>query len=333
MENQDRQITGLGWWRSLGASFLVVAALLALIPGLPAQESPVGGQPAAAGAAKDHALIRLRLRDYEAVLDADHAAGLRQWRAGFLTRRKVAISDTITRLLGTGARLRATRNLDAGGLVSSPEFRSFLEREVQSQLQAQELRQELIEWAKGVEATTRSRMIECFQQIIAEDLGRVFDEHLSNQVVKAVRAIPLETILAKEKPEVRITEAILAGLPKDALSSAERKTVATASGFLAGTGLKLLTVDKLGPPLATAIGGAAGLGVEKASEFLLARLNDSLTAKPDPVQLAADYEQALLNWNDGTLKPRLEGVLAEFRRAVVAQIESQAREVNRLLLP
>ncbi len=298
-----------------------------------AQETPVAGPLAGGTPAKENALIRTRIRDYEAQLEADHAVGLRHWRENFGARRRPAIAATITRVLNAGARLRAARGLDAGGLKTSPEFRAVLANELKEQLQPQELRTELGDWARTVENATRSRMIECFQQIIAEDLGRVFDEHLSNQVVKAVRAIPLETILAKEKPGLRIEEAILAGLPNDALSSGERKAVSTAAGFLAGTAATVLTTDKFGLKVASVIGNVAGLGVEKTADFFLRRLNDTLTAKPDPEQLAVDYEQALLEWNVGTLQPRLEGILAEFRRAVLAQVESHARQVNRVILP
>ena len=278
-------------------------------------------------------LIRDRMRDYAAVLDSEFKERIIKWDELFLNDRQSGLTSAVQEIVLSADRIRKTRSLDASELKNDAEFHQLLAKKITEVLNPERMKAGLANWAKGVEMVTRTRMIECFQQIIAEDLGRTFDESLSNQVIKAVRAIPIEVLVAQADSSARIEQAILASLPESSLSATTRKTISASASALAKGAASVWATSHAMPTVAPLIAGAAGEITRMAAEAALRELDERITQKPDPNFIHSNFEQALRDWNAKNLDPRLESILSDFRRHVIEHVEDQARKQSLPVLP
>jgi len=277
--------------------------------------------------------IRDRMRDYEAKLQADLAQKVREWNESFLSHRNSRLTNTVDTIISLGESIRLKGSLDADQLKTNVEFKKVLEDQIAKTLDAEALKGELQTWAKGVELQTRARLIECFQQIIAEDLGRSFDEKLRGKVVEAVKAIPIDLLIADRTSTAKLEASILDALPAAALSAETRRQVSAAVAVLAKCSATVFAqghgLGQLSPLLGEAVGEIARLPADAA----LRKMNEAMTAKPDPNLLRGSLERALADWNKANLQSRLEEILRAFGKEAVKHVEAEARNINYLGLP
>ncbi len=279
--------------------------------------------------------IRERFADYEPKLEGDHNEQIEKWGRSFLDKRTPELAAAGTKITEAANRIRLKRGIDATQLKDDQEFRKLLTGEITEILNPQYLRNELRSWAQGVEAQTRMRMIKCFQQVIAEDLGRSFDENLKNVVVNAVANIPVEKLVADADSVAKIEKEILKALPESTVSQSSRKAIKFAAVGLARyaaiTVVETNVATKLNPVWKQVIvesatditGWVADAGVEK--------INEELTKNPTPEAVQEAFKAALSDWNSSHLKPRLEEILSDYRRDIIQHLETKAGAINTLL--
>jgi hypothetical protein len=281
--------------------------------------------PVVVAKAAQKELIRDRSRAYEGKLEGDKVEFQAEWGGTFATNRAAAAAEASKRIVAAANQIRASRRIDAIQLKSHPEFKGVIRREIKEVLNAEKLRTELEAWAQGVETQTRTRMIRYFQQVIAEDLGRSFDENLRSIVVKAVREIPVEKLIADADAVAKIDAAILASLPESALSESSRKLIKEAAVQLTKVAAFKLAAASGAGQFSGILAEGAGMIADPLIEEGLLKLNEAITASPDPNAVKQAMIKALTEWNNANLKPRMEKTLSDFNRAIIRFLEDEAR--------
>jgi serine/threonine protein kinase len=272
-----------------------------------------------------NALIRGRTRSFEGILEGDKGEFISAFGKSFIENREAGASEASGRIVAAANRIRGSRRIDATQLKSDTEFKALIRKEIEQLLNSKGLRAELEKWAEGVETNTRTRMIRYFQLVIAEDLGRAFDENLRGIVIKAVREIPVEKLIADAGSISKMEALILGAMPESALSETTRKAVREAAAQLtksvAYSVAEVHGAGKLSPILAQGAGSIVGSMVERGLEAL----NEELTAKPDPNDVKNAIIKGLTEWNDANLKRPMESAVSDFNRAIIRFMEDEAR--------
>lgn len=309
---------------SLAASCLMFAE--PSLDAAPVQAPAKAANTAEALAAFRAELIRARMRDYAAKLESDHEFLLRVWTQMFVDARGAGITAASKRIVEAAERIRRARRIDATEVKSDPGFRAAFQAEIRGLLETEAMKRDLAKWAESVESQTRARMIECFQQIIAEDLGRSFDDKLRGKVVAAVKQIPVAELASASDGALRIEKAILGALPEAEISAASRKAIVEASVALAKTAAFTAALNaSASHDVATAAATVAGEVARVGIEAEVWRLNEEKTAKSDPVVVGDALKRALADWSDTKLKAPLAEILDDFRGKVLEHVEEKAR--------
>lgn len=270
--------------------------------------------------------IHDRFRDYAGKLDAQFLQAAKEWPEMFIARRQERMTEAGSEIAETSKRIQKVRRIDATQLKRDPEFSSVIATRIHAVLEPGPLRRDLEEWARGVENVTRSQMIQAFQQTVAEDLGRKFDEKLRDKVVKAVCAIPIETLTSDGDAVAKIQQTILDSLPEAAISEESRKLISAAATTLVKSTTFVLAAKSLSPDVATLCASAAGEIARLTTDAILVQYNQANTLAADPETIRSSFERALRDWNNTHLQPRLESILSTFRQDVIEQVENEARK-------
>lgn len=271
-------------------------------------------------------IIRDRFREYSDILDADFAEAIIKWRETMVSRRETVVRKASQEVVFSANRMRELQKLDASQVRAHPAFRSLVAAKVQQVLEPAALRSDLVAWAKTVEDQTRSRMIECFQQVVAEDLGRSFDENLKGQVVKAIRGISVEALVTNVESVAKIEQAIISAMPEAAISESSRKIISQAAVSLTSLVAYSMSAQYLPSDSAIMLANAAGVIVRLSVDSYLFELNEAKTPKPDADAIGDSLKAALGEWNDSNLQPRLQAILTQFRSEVILHAENHARQ-------
>ena len=270
--------------------------------------------------------IRARAADYQARLDALYAEKVAAWSTSFLQRRQEAIRRAGKILATEAAAVRTARRVSWEEVGRDPRFVAAQKEQILLILEPKQIRQELTVWAREVEAQTRSEMIEFFRQVIAEDLGMIFDQRLRGRVVQAVQAIPLETLVAGNTAQIEAR--IRSALPASALTTQQRNGISAAASALAYAAGPALAIAAGVPTLGREVGILAGL----LTQFLTARgldaLDRAITGEPSPDALARQMTLAVQDWQKRNLESRLQEILERFGQQVMDTLEDQARAAN-----
>ncbi len=189
--------------------------------------------------------VRSTVRDYDARLQALYRRKLCDWQEDFLSGRDELLRATGERMARLATAIRDKRDVSWDAVGRDPVFRKEAADAVGQLLLPKAVRAELSEWARQVEGETRLEMVRCLKQIIAHDLGLKFDEQLRGKVQQAVRAIPVEELVADEVSQKQLVEAIQAGLPGVILTDEQKASISAAAGELARRGVKWAAVAEL----------------------------------------------------------------------------------------
>jgi hypothetical protein len=271
-------------------------------------------------------LIAARTRDYEARLKAVYDRKLQEWSASFLERRRNAIQRAGEALAGKAAAIRTARSLTWDEVAQDPEFLAFERQQIRGLLNPQQIRGELVSWARGVEDQTRREMIEFFRQLIAEDLGMVFDQRLRGKVEQAVQAIPLETLVAADTG--RIEARIRSALPVSSLTRQQRTMISAAASALAFAAGPALAAAAGVPQFTKEVTTVSMWVAQRVTAQSLEWLDRLSSGEPSPVALSRQIEQGLQDWQAGHLAGRLRDILDQFGQRVLSTLEDEARRSN-----
>ncbi len=298
-----------------------VLVLLGWAPGAAAQPSPE-----IPWTVQHQQAVRATMRDYDARLRADYAERLQRWRRGFVERRQAAVEEAGRELAALAAAIRDRREVSWKAVGEDPQFERRAGELAGGLIDPAAVRGELGEWARAVEQQTRREMLRCFRQIIASDLGLHFDQKLRGKVEAAVRAIPIERLVAAEATREQLTAAIIGGLPGVVLTDAQKRRIAVAAGELARRGAHWLAVAalQLPPDWAEMLAGPAGRLTAKVSARALESIDRWLTGEPQPEAIAGALRRALGDWNQRRLQPKLDAILRAYRYRVLEFVEREA---------
>jgi hypothetical protein len=273
-------------------------------------------------------LILARAADYEANIKGLYAQDLQLWSRKFITDRKLAIAEIGRALATKAANVRTAKNLDWDQVKADPEFLDFERQQIFKLINEKSVRGELREWAKTIEEQTRRQMVTLFKQLVAEDLGAVFDESLRSEVVKAVADIPIEMLLVKEANVRQIESTINKGLPAVALSKANREFITSAAKILGAIGGAILAAQSGDPLLKAVAGDIFPVLAEWLATNTLSALDRQISGEPNPAALSLRAEAALCRWRDEELLWRLREILDRFGGKSVDTVESLAQRMN-----
>ncbi len=278
--------------------------------------------------------VRATLRDYDARLRADYAERLQRWRRGFVERRQAALEEAGRELAELAAAIRDRREVSWKVVGEDPQFKRRAGELTGGLIDPAAVRGQLVEWARAVEQQTRREMLRCFRQIIASDLGLHFDQKLRGKVEAAVRAIPVERLVAADATREQLTAAIIGGLPGVVLSDAQKSRIAVAAGELARRGAHWLAVAELQlpPDWADMLAGLAGMLAAKVSARALEWIDRRLTGEPQPEAFADALRRALGDWNQRRLQPKLDSILRAYRYRVLEFVEREAERAAQHVL-
>jgi hypothetical protein len=270
--------------------------------------------------------IRARATDYEARLKVLYEKRVQDWAVSFLARRQAAIQRAGEALAAKAAAIRAVRHGSWDEVGADPELLALEKQQMAALLEPQQIRRELTVWARDVEDQTRSEMIEFFRQVIAEDLGRVFDRRLRGQVVQAVQAIPLETLVTANAG--RIEARIRSALPTSVLTRQQRLSIATAASALAFAAGPAIALAAGVPHLVKEIASISALLAQVLTSQGLEMLDRAWSGEPNASALSRQVTLALKDWQRSELEGRLQRILTQFREQVMDTLEEEARRVN-----
>ena len=300
--------------------------------------------------------IQRRTLDLNGYFYGEYRERVNKWDELFIHNRQSQLTAAAQEIVLASYRIKDTQGLDASQLKSDRDFQELLKNKIAEVLKPDKLKADLVTWAKDVEWVTRTRVIEYFQEIVAEDLGKKFDQNLSNQVVNAVLAIPVEEIVAQAGSSAKIEQAILSSLPESAISAASRKDISIAASFLVKNAISspsllknitsslsdsetgIIPTSSLPDAeteilIAPLIADVAGKITQAGTQAALFKINEIITEKPNPYLVSKNFEVALQDWNSQNLDPRLEKILADFRDHVIEQFRLKAHEESMLILP
>ncbi len=271
--------------------------------------------------------VRATLRDYDARLQAEYRQRLAGWLSGFVQRRAARSAAAGERLAKLAAEIRDRRSVSWKAVGQDPEFLAEARKVAAELLTADEVRAELTAWAREVESETRLEMLRCFQQIIASDLGLKFDQNLRGRVEAAVKAIPIEKLVADGVSQEQLVTAIQAGLPGVILTDEQKESIALAAGELARRGAQWVAVTQLSlpPDWTEFLSNLAAMGTAWAAAQGLEWVDRFLSGEPQPEQIARQLAAGLDAWNRRQLKGRLENILTSYRFQVIKFVDAEGK--------
>lgn len=271
--------------------------------------------------------VRATLRDYDARLQASYRQRLAAWMSGFVDRRADRAAQAGERLAKLAAEIRDRRSVSWKAVGQDPAFVAEARKVAAELLSADQVRAELTAWARQVESETRREMLRCFQQIIASDLGLKFDQKLRGRVEAAVKAIPVEKLVADGVSQEQLVAAIQAGLPGVILSDEQKESIALAAGELARRGAQWVAVTQLSlpPDWTEFLSNLAAMGTAWATAQGLEWIDRGLTGEPEPKEIARQLSAGLDAWNRRQLKGRLENILTSYRFQVIRFVDAEGQ--------
>ncbi|HOX37095.1 MAG TPA: hypothetical protein PL033_03820 [Candidatus Brocadiia bacterium] len=252
---------------------------------------------------KDTRLIE-RKQEYKSRLESLYAERLNKWEKDFLQNREQRINKGSADLVALAKDIRNRTREDWNQVKKDPEFANKRDALIAELLSETEMRKELTEWADKLELAVKKEMLDYFQQLIAEDLGKAFDENLRGVVIKAVQSIPLEKILRENGTAEDIKKAIENAMPGVTLNEIQREVLSVATGALAGLGAAAIAG---GPsnPIGASVGQIVTVASKVGAKYFFEELDRRLSGEPDANRIATGITEAMKN---GTKKLREEQI-------------------------